>query len=412
MSTEVRTIDSSELTGWIACKNLGFLSSREQPEEVADYYLSEVDLERTWGAFDGDRVVGTLRSFATTLTVPGPAPIGVSALTNVTVAPTHHRRGLLTQMITGDLTASLQRGEPVSILIASEYPIYSRFGYGPAVDSATYTIDADTARFSEPSERAGEGTIELVDFETMRKEGPGLYEAFHAAQPGSIGRGERWWDRRLGQERVPGDEPPKGYCGLYHSASGATEGYVRYGAEPHWDAMTPRGSLDVYDLVALTRDAYRGLWRFCCEVDLVTTVRAVDRSVEEPLFWMLSDARVMRQTMRFDFVWARLLDVAVALGSRRYPLEGKLVLEVSDPLGFASGRYVLEGGPDGASCSRTSQTADLALSAEALGSAYLGGPSLRLIASGGKVDELTEGALDSADKMFRSATAPWCGTWF
>ncbi len=408
MTTQVRTIDSSELTDWIVCKDLGFLKSREHPEEVTDYYRTEVDLERTWGAFDGDRVVGTLRTFPTSLCVPGAARIGVSALTNVTVSPTHTRLGLLTQMITGELTASLQRSEALSILIASEFPIYGRFGYGPAVDSATYTIEADAARFPGP----GEGTIELVDFETFRKEAPGVYEAYHALQPGSIGRNDHWWDRRLGMVRVPGDEPAKGYCALYRDGSGVADGYLRYSAEPHWDAMTPRGSLQVHDLVALTPAAYRALWKFCCEVDLVTTVRASDRCVEEPLIWMLGDARVLRQTMRFDFIWVRLLDVAAALGARSYLVEGRLVIEITDPLDLSSGRYLLDGGPDGALCSRTTEPADLALAVDALGSIYLGGPSLRSIAAGRKVDELTEGALDTADKMFRSTTVPWCSTWF
>ena len=60
-----------------------------------------------------------------------------AALTNVTVAPTHRRRGLLRRMITNDLRSAADRGEPVGIPIASEYPIYGRFGYGAAAEGAS-----------------------------------------------------------------------------------------------------------------------------------------------------------------------------------------------------------------------------------------------------------------------------------
>ena len=43
-------------------------------------------------------------------------------------------------------------------------------------------------------------------------------------------------------------------------------------------------------------------------------------------------------------------------------------------------RFVLEGGPDGASCRRTSANADLALSVADLGALYLGGNSFTALA--------------------------------
>ena len=138
--------------------DVGFLRTRDDREEFARFYLGEVDLERTWGAIDSDQVVGTLRSFATPLTVPGPGFVTAAALTNVTVAPTHRRRGLLSQMILGDLTASAEREEALGILIASEYPIYGRFGYGAAAESVGYTVDARSARFRS----RGVGSVELI----------------------------------------------------------------------------------------------------------------------------------------------------------------------------------------------------------------------------------------------------------
>ena len=406
MTTLVRTIDASEIEPWATCMGVGFL--HPVAEGFAEYFLGDVDLDRTWGAFDGDRVVGTLRSFATPFTVPGPAEIPVAALTNVTVSPTHRRMGLLTQMITGDLQAAAARGEPAGILIASEYPIYGRFGYGPAVESAAYSLDLTAVRFRHEDE----GTVELVDLAALRKEAPSMYERFRRTQPGSIERDDRWWDRTLHQVDVPGAEPAKGYRAIYRAPDGEPQGYVRYRATEDWSAMRPKGLVTVDELLALTPDAYQRLWRYCCEIDLVSKLEASDRSTAEPLPWLLADGRVARQTGRFDFVWVRVLDSCATLAARPYAVEGRIVLDVADPLGFAAGRVALEGGPDGATCTRTDQPADLQMGVATLGSLYMGTVSPHLLARTGAIDEERVGALDRAESMFRATPTPWCTTWF
>src|SRR5439155_360701 len=104
----------------------------------------------------------------------------------------------------------------------------------------------------------------------------------------------------------------------------------------------------VRDLFGTTPAAEARLWRFACEVDLVATVSAEERSVDEPLPWLLRDARAVRQRMKTDFLWARLLDVPAALAARRYLRDGELVLEVRDAAGFAAGRFALTGSPSAA----------------------------------------------------------------
>ena len=73
MGHRVRTIEASEIDPWSRCMGVGFLYT--VPDGFGEYFLGDADLERTWGAFDGDRVVGTLRSFATPFTTPGPAEV-------------------------------------------------------------------------------------------------------------------------------------------------------------------------------------------------------------------------------------------------------------------------------------------------------------------------------------------------
>ena len=73
MAPSVRTIVASDIYAWTRAMGMGFLFS--MADGYAEYFLGDVDLDRTWGAFDGDAVVGTLRSFPTPFTVPGPCQV-------------------------------------------------------------------------------------------------------------------------------------------------------------------------------------------------------------------------------------------------------------------------------------------------------------------------------------------------
>jgi predicted acetyltransferase len=311
-------------------------------------------------------------------------------------------------MLDPDLAAAKERGEPVGMLIAAEFPIYGRFGYGSAADHVEYKLDARTVQFV----RQGTGTVEIVDAATLRREAPALYERQRRVQPGLIQRDDAWWDTTLQITPAPGQDPFKGFLALHRNEAGTPEGYIRYRAKGHWDGRRPNATVEIDEMVAVTPDAYARLWRYCCEVDWVATVKAGDRSIDEALPWLVADARHITQQWRSDFLWVRVLDVAAALSARAYLTPGRVVIEVADEQGFASGRFVLDAGPDGATCAPTTEPAGITISAEALGAAYLGGVSLRTLAAAGQVDTHRDRALATADAMFRSPVAPWCTTWF
>src|SRR4051812_40414984 len=228
MGLDVRTIQKDELPAWIEAKNVGFLGHAAEGE--ADLLAELIDLDRTYGSFDGDRVVGTLRSFTAELTVPG-GRLTSSELTNVTVTGTHRRRGLLTRMITRDLADSAERGEATSTLIAAEYPIYGRFGYGPAVETVDITVEPG-ARFLGPPQP---GSVELVDRETLREIGPDVYDAVRVDVPGAISRRDWNWDFDLGLRSWPGrpEKSPRFFV-VGRDEQGEPDGYLTYWVKDHW----------------------------------------------------------------------------------------------------------------------------------------------------------------------------------
>ncbi len=185
-----------------------------------------------------------------------------------------------------------------------------------------------------------------------------------------------------------------------YEADGQADGYITYRVED--------GKVSIWELLSVTDEAYRALWSYCFGIDLTTTVKVGDRPVDDPLPWMLADHRRLERKPT-DALWVRLVDVPAALAGRTYAQEGELVIEVED--GFCSwnqGRYLLQGGPEGAECSSTNGDADLAIGVSDLASAYLGGTKFTTLALAGLVEERTEGALGRADAMFTADLAPWC----
>lgn len=380
---------------------------RPPVDEMVEHYRTAIDLSRALGVFEGDEAVATLRSAAQEFTVPGLQSIPVSALTNVTVAATHRRRGILTDMITRDLASSAERGEVASILVASEWPIYGRYGYGPAIFSNRIKVDTTKIRFTQPVV----GAVHFCRAEEFDGVAPAIYDRHRRQQPGSILRDGYWWDRNL-RRAFSGSDVNKSFQAIYRSPTGDDEGYVVWVPEPKDNDMRTETSLRVEALVATTARAYQALWHFLCTSDLQRSVTAALRPVDELLPLLLDDGRRVRTLGQHDFVWVRLLDVPRALSARTYGTSGSVVFDVHDPLGHAHGRYRLSVEGSGAMCERTTDAADLSVSVAALGSVYLGGMTWSAQADAGAVREETSGALRLADQLFHTARAPWNNTWF
>jgi predicted acetyltransferase len=410
MSVETRLITESEFPAWLRALATGFLRPPVfSDEEIADR-LAHADFSRTHGAFDDGRCVATYRSFAQQLTAVGGAALPANAVTQVTVSPTHRRRGLLTRMITADLAEAKERGDVVSTLIAAEYPIYGRYGYGPAAWTTEWAIDVPRAgldpRWSGPDDG---GRIDLVDATDIRKLGPELHQRLAAYQHGVVSRDERWWQLNTGQVSKTGHPWTEPYYAVYRSAAGEAEGFIAYHADDTWgDAKQPLNTASVHDMIALTPQAERALWHFICSVDWITTVKTSHRAPDDLLPLLLPDPRAAKILTQADFLWVRILDVVRALQARTYTTAATLVLEVRDDAGLAGGRFRLDASPDGAVCAPTAQSPDLTLDIRELGALFLGDESAVRLAALGRVDEGTPGAVAVADGLFRAPRRPWC----
>jgi predicted acetyltransferase len=409
---EVRAITDEERGAWGQALNAGFM--RPKGDGEGDFHRERFpELGRALGAFDGGRCVGTFRSFAQELTLPGGAVIPTDAITNVTVGPTHRRRGLLSRMMRQDLDAAVARGDAAATLIAAEYRIYGRFGFGPATAQRGKLIDKARAGGIDVPAEALEGSIELLTLDEYAKVGPELHERFRRTQPGAVSRTDFSHRMRTGQvanSPWPYKEP---LVALYRDAAGTPAGLLAYRVtEEEWRNWLPRETtLKVEDYYAVSAAAYAALWKFALEVDWIVRVSIKDLRLDDPLQLMLRDGRAMTDNGDScdDFLWVRVLDVPKCFGARTYDVPGRFVFEVEDRMGYTAGRYAVEAAADGSAvCTRTADPAEFACDVSVLGALLLDHLPLRRLAAAGRVVELVPGALRNAERVLRADQHPWC----
>jgi predicted acetyltransferase len=394
-----RTLTADDLEG--ASQVLEHAFGGPQHPEDRDVEFGVVEPGRFYGTYDGGSPVAIAGSFDLTMTVPG-GPRPVAGVTWVGVLPTHRRRGLLTGLMRRQLDDLHAAGEAVAALWAAEGAIYQRFGYGPAAWDVALKVPSGAA-FTRPVTATGLRLTE-PDAAVLAP----VFDQVAERSTGWAARGPGWWPFRLHdpEHRRAGATALRSV--LADGPSGV-EGYALYSTDPKWTGGVPGGTVRVREIVTTTPDARARLWRYLLDLDLMSRVETWAIGADEPLLHLLAEPRSATPTLK-DNLWVRLVDVPAALASRCYAIDVDVVLEVADEFcPWNAGRWRLKGGPHGATCTATTDAAELEVRPADLGAAYLGGTTLVARAAAGHVVERRAGALAEASLAFGWAgPAPYC----
>ena len=412
----VDTSDRESFAQWFQADSRGFHGPVMSAEQV-DSNFAGVTYRRTVGVWD-DRLVASEVPVATTsswteqLSVPGGCSLDAWAISSVTVSPTHRRRGIARSLLEGELRSAADMGLPMAMLTVSESTSYGRFGFGPAVFATDLTIDTTRATFASAKRP---GRLQPVSATDFVREAPQVFDRIRLSTPGQINVWSLRWDQIAG--RAPGDEDytKKTRVVRFDDDDGTPRGFVVYRVSGG-DLDFTKHKLTVDYLLAETPEAYEALWRYVLEVDLVREVRAELRSIDEPLLWHLTDRRAVAQAP-VDHLWLRILDVTASLSARTYAGPCRIGFDVSDSLGFAQGRFLLNTDDYGTPHVIPvdifdADVAVVALSVNELSSLYLGGVTASSLVAAGRVTEVTAGASAVVDHTFHSPVTPWLSIWF
>ncbi|MGC5165837.1 GNAT family N-acetyltransferase [Luteimicrobium sp. DT211] len=413
---DLRLVTSdAELDAWLQSAARSFLDV-ERTQEQLDAARERGAHRRPVGVYDpsgpeADAPVGTVASWVAGLTVPGGSVLPSLAVSGVTVAATHHRRGIARALVEGELRTAAGLGVPLASLTVSESQLYGRYGFGAAAAVTSWRIDTRRAGWVGPEP---EGRVDFVSRERLRELAPALHGRVRGSLPGELASPDVLWDTLAGT-RPDAKEAGKTRAVQYVDAGGAVRGLLLYSVEENPEDFA-RSTATVTYLLAETPDAYAALWRFLLGLDLVGEVRASELSVDEPLRWMIADQRAARVEV-VDHHYVRVLDVPAALEARRFGAAGVLALDVADPLGIAGGRWLLrvddegrgvvEDRPDGADAPAGATTVTLGVTELAI--AYLGGVSLATLAAAGRV---TSSDAAHAARVLGWHAAPRLSFWY
>jgi predicted acetyltransferase len=421
----VDTGDEAAFGAWLHADDRGFLQASRSDEQVKST-AAGIGYRRTIGVYDDAHPgesgwpIATVNSWPGQLTLPGstaesPLTLSSWAISSVTVAATHRRRGVARNLLEGELRTAAALGVPMAMLTVSESSIYGRFGFAPATYAAEWTIDTRRVRWTGA---AASGRVEYLSVSRYRQEVPALYDRLRLASPGEIDVWPLRWDQLVGSTE-PDSERTKGLrAARYVDAKGVTRGLALFRLTGGDDDFSQH-IVTLARLDAETPDADLALWRFLLELDLTIELKAHLRRPEEPMRWLLGDFRAAHVDV-WEHQYLRVLDVAASYEARGYSAAGSVVFDVTDALGFASGIWRLVVEPvettQRATVTKIDKIPDdvpaLRMTVNELSALYLGGVSATTLVGAARITELTPGAAAAADALLRVERAPWLSVWY
>jgi predicted acetyltransferase len=373
-----------------------------------DYVTPSWDGSDSLSAWDGDRCVGNAAGYRFDTLVPGGAWLPTSGVTRVGVLATHRRQGLLRRMLTQLLQEAAERGQVLASLRASETPIYQRFGFGLAGESAESVLVPATAL---PITGAAAGTFRLLQPDQVLETVKPIYERA-ATRPGVLRRPEWMWMRYLENARKLGGDAE--FVVVHTSTDGIDDGFVHYAVKWKQERGTPaQGDGEVYELWGCNGSVELALWTYLCNVDLIREWYLEERPTDDLVRLAIADSRSYRTRWVWDEQWLRLLDVDAALTARGYADHSSaFTVAVADEM-LPANTGVWEISAAGAKRTGTDPAqADLAVDIRTLSAAYLGGPTWTSLADASRVHVRSAGALRTADALFWVPRAPYCCSGF
>lgn len=405
-----RVVSDGQLTPELAnvsrAVNLGFHMA-DPDEDFLAHYVEHVAGQRLWAVQGpepqtelGGLPVATLASYDSTVNTGHEHLEPTDFITDVTVRPTHRRRGLLRALITHDLAVARRSGLALAALTATEGAIYGRFGFGVSSHDQRIEVTSDR-RFTLGEEP--QGSVEMAVPTAIDNLLRQVFGDFHRTHRGSHGRLD-WWvqfasgawsyeNQRVNRRRR---------AAVHRDTDGRPDGVVAYEVDKSFGS-----TIVVKDLIAVNAAAELALWEFLGSIDLVTRITATKVNPSTPLPWAVRDPRLIRLTAHIDLTWLRILDVERALAVRGWDRPGSVTLRVTDPLGWCAGTYRIDVAGPGSPAEVTRVHDDEApvIGIAGLGSLYFGTVRATTLAAAGRLRGDDDG-VRAVNRLFATDDSP------
>lgn len=402
-SLEFRPFTAEELPSALALLGWAFGDDFGDDDVAAERTVHEP--ARSQAAFEGGTIVGSLGSYSHRLSVPG-GEVPMAGTTWVSVAPTHRRQGILRELMSRHLQEVREQGEPLAGLWASEAAIYGRFGYGMATEQLVLTVNPRGVRWEATAPPAPD-RVRIVPLDEAPDVLAPIYQRCRERRGGMHARSRSWWGFQVLSDRKAAMNGMSYKRVAVAEVDGEDVAYAVYGAKEKWGDDGPAGELALTEMVGVDPQAEAGMWRYLLGHDLIGTVKAWRRPVDDPLPLLVTDSRRVLRSVS-DALYLRVIDVPAALRGRSWSDSAGVTIEVVDEIfDHNDGTWRVEVAPEGVSVESTDDAPDLRMPVRALGSLYLGGVSVARLAAAGLVEVTNPAAVAPFDAALRPAEAPW-----
>lgn len=399
---EFRPIRSGEMRQFLGLQRYVFAGdpapSKEKREQEDKNLLER---EEPTAAFYKGKLVATFGQFSFQMRFNG-KDVRADGVTSVGTDPGHRRKGLVRRLVIDRLHKAHEEGIPASILWASMGAIYQRFGYGLASSGYKYQFDPRDSMFQFET-KSKEGYVTRFGPGDTPAEVPELYEEFRTPRNLLLQRPKLAWEHAY-----YGPKPNYHYA-VHYDGSGKPDGYVSYRLrEIPKSTDGPDQRFGVQDFVYLNNEAYRELWDYIRNHDLVKQV-VLYAPLDDPATQMMLEPRMLHPEW-FEGIWLRVVDVQQLASGRSYSAEGSVCFEIREDndCPWNVGRFCIESSGEQSEVSINANTVDFQISINGLASLLSGQSSLSVLCSSGRAQIHDPSRLPYIDAFFATKYKPFC----
>lgn len=362
----------------------------------------------TLAAFVDGRLVADVRTVPMVRRINGRG-MAYGAVGPVVCLAEHRRKGYVGRLMRMSLERMREQGTALSGLHTPHDELYRRYGWERAEGNKAYSFQAKDVSLRL---RGQPGTLEPMKGDDWQRL-DAVYERYAGPRNGPLLRVEPWWRERIFYDH---EQNRAMEVFLWLDGNGEAQGFIVYTWVRVGRAITePEAGNDllVRDMVALTPDAYLGLWQHLLTHDIARRIM-VYVPQHDPFADLVIDPWKM-EVKRSEAAMVRVVDVEQALAQRPYCGRGTVsftmrVLDASAP--WNDGVWRVEAGEGRMQAERTEAEADIELSVNFLAPLFTGFIRADQAAEAGMLKVHREQALPQAQEAFAVTHPPYCNDWF
>ena len=400
MDADYRHLTADDIEQAVHLESTAFYN--EPTPERVERFRTVLPPEWTLGAFIDGRIVADVR------TIPAARRINGGALLHGCVGPVvcraeYRRRGFVGRLLR--LALEDMRGNAIATagLHTPHDALYRRYGWERAEGKRRYSFEAKDVQLRFHGHR---GTLEIIGPDDWARLDD-VYRRYARSRNGPLHRVEPWWRFAV---LMDFEERPRDAL-IWHDPDGQPQGFIVHGSQSAGEPM--RHELVVRDMVALTPDAYLGLWQYLAAHDIAVRIYA-HAPPDDPLPHLVHDPSRI-QVERWEGAMVRIVDVERALSQRPYagrrPVSFAMRIE-DGAAPWNEGVWRVEAAEGRMEARQTADQPDVELSVNSLAPLFTGFVRADTAAATGMLRVRNPDALADVVEAFAVTYPPYCNDFY